>query len=59
MNPVRQAAAEAAGLGWVMGVSMLIFVVGFTGWVVWAWLPANRARLEAAARLPFDDGDAS
>ncbi len=59
MNPVREAAAQAAGLGWVMGVSMLLFLVCFLGWAVWVYLPVNRARLEAAARLPLDDGDAS
>jgi cbb3-type cytochrome oxidase subunit 3 len=42
-----------------MGVSMLLFLVCFLGWAVWVYLPVNRARLEAAARLPLDDGDAS
>ncbi len=57
MNPVREAASAAAGLGWVMGATTLLFLVGFAGWAVWAWLPRNRAALEAAARLPFEDGD--
>lgn len=35
-------------------VSLLIF----TGIVGWAWWPARRAELDAAARLPFlDEGE--
>lgn len=59
MNPVREAAVAAASLGWVTGVTTAVFLVGFLGWALWAWLPANRARFDAAARLPFDDGDPS
>jgi cbb3-type cytochrome oxidase subunit 3 len=57
VNPVRDAAVEAAGLGWLPGIVTALFLVGFGGWAVWAYLPRNRARFEAAARLPFNDGD--
>lgn len=55
MNPVRDAAATAE-LGWVAGVMTAAFLLFFVAWTVWAYWPGNRARLEAAARLPFDDG---
>jgi cbb3-type cytochrome oxidase subunit 3 len=49
---------EAAAYGWVPGVMTVGFLVFFIAWTIWAYHPANRARLEAAGRLPFDDGDA-
>ena len=59
MNPVFRAAAETIPNGWIMGVTTLFFLATFLGWAIWAWLPQNRSRLEAAARLPLDDGDPS
>ncbi len=56
MNPVRDAAATAA-YGWLPGAMTVAFLVFFVAWAVWAYLPSNRARLEAAGRLPLDDGD--
>lgn len=56
MNPVRDAAATAE-LGWLGGVMTAVFLLCFLGWTLWAWWPANRSRLEAAALLPFDDGE--
>lgn len=58
MNPVRDA-VEAAAYGWVPGVMTVGFLVFFIAWTIWAYHPANRTRLEAAGRLPFDDGDAT
>ncbi len=57
MNPIRDAAADAATYGWLLGLMTALFTVGFGGWVVWACLPGNRSRFDDAARLPFDDGD--
>lgn len=56
MNPIKDAVA-AAELGWVPGVMTAAFLLFFIGWTVWAWWPSNRARMDAAARLPFDDGE--
>lgn len=58
MNPVFSAASQAAQLGWVMGLTTLLFMTCFVGWTVWAWRPSKRADMEAAAHLPFDDGAA-
>ncbi|MDP2311642.1 MAG: cbb3-type cytochrome c oxidase subunit 3 [Pseudomonadota bacterium] len=57
MNPVKDAAATAA-LGWAPGLMTAAFLLFFVGWTLWAWWPSNRANMEAAARLPLDDGDA-
>ncbi|MCB9743093.1 MAG: CcoQ/FixQ family Cbb3-type cytochrome c oxidase assembly chaperone [Alphaproteobacteria bacterium] len=38
--------------------SVTVFFVGF--FLAWAWIaysPANRARWDEAARLPFEDGE--
>ena len=56
MNPlIREAAASVQG-GWLLGVMTLVFFACFAGWIVWAWAPRNRERLEEAARQPFMDG---
>lgn len=57
MNPIFQTAAESAELGWVMGGATIVFVLGFVAWTLWAWHPSNRAAMDAAARLPLDDGE--
>ena len=59
MNPVFTAAAESIDNGWIMGVMTLFFLASFSGWVLWAWLPQNRSQIDAAARLPLEDGDPS
>ena len=58
MNPVYTAAADNATLGWLLGGMTVCFLLFFLGWVVWAWLPSNRARLDAAALLPLENTDA-
>lgn len=59
MNHITQAVASTASLGWVAGVMTAVFLLFFIGWTAWAWWPSNRARMDAAARLPFDDTDSS
>lgn len=56
MNPVFSAASDAAQYGWLMGLMTVVFLAFFAGWTWWAWRPRNRANMEAAANLPFDDG---
>jgi cbb3-type cytochrome oxidase subunit 3 len=34
----------------------VVFFACFAGWIIWAWAPHNRERLEEAARQPFMDG---
>lgn len=56
MNPVFKAAAATVENGWIMGVTTIFFFAVFIGWITWAWAPWNRKNLDAAAKLPFDDG---
>lgn len=59
MNPIYTAAAESIPDGWIMGATTLLFIITFIGWALWAWLPQNRAHIDAAARLPLEDGGPS
>jgi cbb3-type cytochrome oxidase subunit 3 len=56
MNPLFEAAKAGLTQGWLMALMTVIFFVFFSGWVLWAWWPSNRKNLEAAARIPLDDG---
>ena len=58
-NSVIQMASENVGLGTLMGVMTVLFLLFFLAWTVWTYAPANRARLEEDARIPFLDGDES
>ncbi len=55
MSPVTDAVAQSAELGWVLGAMTVAFFTAFVGWTLWAWWPANRAGLDAAALLPLED----
>ena len=39
----------------ISGLITLFALLSFLGIAVWAWSRRNRARFEAAARLPLDD----
>ena len=41
--------------GPIMGIMTLLFLLFFFGWAAWAYAPANRGAMRAAARLPLDD----
>jgi cbb3-type cytochrome oxidase subunit 3 len=60
MNPVinqaKEVLAASAAEGTLMGVMTIVFLGFFVGWAVWAWLPANKGNMDAAARMPLDDG---
>ncbi len=56
MNPVFQAAADTARLGWVMGILTAVFLVCFVGWTWWAYSSRNKALMEEASRMPFSEG---
>ena len=49
------AQAGTTDLGWLLGAVTVWSVGVFVAWVVWAWLPSNRAALERAGRIPLDD----
>jgi cytochrome c oxidase cbb3-type subunit 4 len=57
MNPIFQAAAESARLGWLMGILTGLFLVCFVGWTWWAFSSRNKALMEEASRIPLNDGD--
>lgn len=46
---------DTSALGWVGSAMTVLFTITFAGWAFWAWAPWNRANMEAAARLPFED----
>ncbi len=48
--------ARMAGeaLSWLGSGLTVTFVLVFVGWGFWAWRPANRARMDAYARIPFE-----
>lgn len=56
MNPVFKAASEALTQGWLMGGMTVVFMMFFALWTWWAYRPANREAMAAAALLPFDEG---
>lgn len=60
MNPVVESArdvlATSAAEGTLMGVMTVVFLGFFVAWAVWAWLPSNKETMDAAARMPLDDG---
>jgi len=56
MNHILETAASNVGLGWMLGLMTAFFLMWFVGWTVWAFLPANKRKMEEAARLPLLDG---
>ena len=56
MNPAFRAAAESAQLGWIMGLMTALFLACFVGWAWWAFSRRNKAYMEEAGRMPFNDG---
>lgn len=55
MNPVLTEIASTSSGGWIAGGMTAIFLFFFTGWAAWAWWPGNKARFQAASRMPLDD----
>ena len=58
MNPVFHEAARYAELGWIMGLTTVLFLGCFVGWSWYALSRRNTARLNAAAWLPLSEDDA-
>ncbi|MDP2307286.1 MAG: cbb3-type cytochrome c oxidase subunit 3 [Pseudomonadota bacterium] len=46
--------AQAAAQSWMGAGLTTSFLLFFLGWVLWAYWPSNRARMESHARIPFD-----
>jgi cbb3-type cytochrome oxidase subunit 3 len=56
MNPIVNAAADSSELGWLMGLTTVLFIATFVFWTWWAYTAKNKARWEADSRLPLNDG---
>ena len=56
MNPILHEAGASSQLGWLMGVTTVVFLAAFLFWTWWAWTAKNKARWEADSRLPLNDG---
>ena len=41
----------------ILSLWTVVVLIVFLGIVIWAWSGANKARFEAAARIPLDDDD--
>ncbi len=39
-----------------MGYMTIVFFTSFVGWTLWAWWPSNKETMDAAGRMPLDDG---
>ena len=46
-----------SNLGWLMGWTTLLFFTSMVGWTLWAYAPSRRAAMDAASRIPLDDGE--
>lgn len=57
LNPLFQAAAENTSLGWLMGLTTILFLSAFIGWVWWVYRPDHKAALEAAGMIPLLEDD--
>lgn len=55
MSAFLKQAIEPGGYSWLGAGLTTTFLVCFSFWIVWAWWPGNKARLDAAARMPLDD----
>ncbi len=58
MNPLIDAAREAAQGGWLMAGMTVYFFVFFLIYAVWAWWPSNKQHMDDMASAPLDDSDA-
>jgi len=57
MNPLLKEAAESVRLGWLLGLTTILFLGAFGFWVWWAYTGKNKSRWEADSRLPLQDGE--
>ena len=41
----------------ILSLWTVVVLIVFVGIVIWAWKGSNKARFDAAARIPLDDDD--
>lgn len=58
MNSVLHQGAEVAQMGWLLGLTTLMFLTMMVGWTAWAFAPGRKEMLERAGRIPLEGGDA-
>jgi len=56
MNPLFEQAERIVSGGVFMGVMTGVFLAFFIGWALWAYAPHRKDDMDAAARMPLDDG---
>ncbi len=57
MNPVIEAARNAAEGGGLLAVMTVVFFLFFLGYAAWAWWPSNKRHMDEMARAPLDDDE--
>lgn len=57
MNPLIEEARNVSQMGWLLGIMTVVFLAVFVGWFLWAYDPGRKKDMEAAARMPFNDGE--
>ncbi len=55
MNVVLQQAAGLAQQGWLLGLTTVLFMSIFVGWVAWLWSPGRGVELDAVSRRALED----
>jgi cbb3-type cytochrome oxidase subunit 3 len=58
MNHILHAGARSVELGWLLGLTTIVFLLCFLGWTWWAYSSRNRERMDQAARLPLMEDQA-
>jgi len=56
MNPLFEQAERTVAGGALLGVMTAIFLAFFIGWALWAYAPHRKDDMDAAARMPLEDG---
>lgn len=56
MNHITQEGASTIAYGWVLGLTTAFFIAAFTGWVINLYRGSAKDGLEAAGRMPLEEG---
>ena len=56
MNPLLSDAARSVEMGWLLGLTTVLFFGCFLAWVWYAYTPKHQELFEDAARMPLEEG---
>lgn len=56
MSQLTHEVAQNLQGAWIMGGMTGAFLLFFIGVTLWAWSPGQKKSLEAAGRIPFEEG---